>query len=70
MFTYNDILRVAPDAPAEMHPGQKAWVIGITKQEERRGSHFEKFPAGTVYLVEFEDGAAADIHESMLQSDA
>lgn len=66
MFTYNDIVRVKGDAPIEMRPGAKSWVIGLTTQQERRGKHFEQFPAGTVYLVEFEGGEAIDIHESML----
>jgi len=67
MFTYNDIVRVKAGAPAGMRPGHKAWVIGITNDHERDGSHFEQFPAGTVYAVEFEDGAAQDIHETMLE---
>jgi hypothetical protein len=50
-----------------MRPGQKAWVIGITTEHERSGSHFDQFAAGTVYLVEFEGGEALDIHESMLE---
>jgi hypothetical protein len=66
VFTYDDIVRVKADAPPEMHPGARACVIGVTAEHERRGSHFEQFPAGTVYLVEFEDGDAIDIHVSML----
>lgn len=69
MFTYSDTVRVNTNAPAEMRPGVRAWVIGITAQQERRGSHFAQFPAGTVYLVEFEGGDALDIHESMLEAD-
>lgn len=68
MFTYNDIVRIKTDAPGQMRPGARAWVIGITAQHERRGSHFVQFPTGTVYLVEFENGDALDIHESMLES--
>jgi hypothetical protein len=69
MFTYNDIVLVKLAAPAEMRPGQKAWVIGITSENARTGTHFKQFPAGTVYLVEFEDGDALDVHESMLEAD-
>ena len=68
MFNYDDEVRVIPSAPDSLRPGHKAWVIGITTQEMRLGTHFEQFPAGTVYLVEFEDGEATDIHESMLTS--
>jgi hypothetical protein len=65
MFTYDDIVRVRADAPPEMRPGAQAWVIGIATAQERRGSHFKGFPAGTVHLVEFEDGQAIDIHEAL-----
>lgn len=70
MFTYDAIVRIRADSPADMHPGAKAWVIGITTEQEKRGKHFEQFPAGTVYLVEFEGGDAITIHESMLEPDA
>ena len=68
MFTYGDSVLVKANAPAEMRPGQKASVIGITTEHERSGSHFDQFPAGTIYLVEFEGGEALDIHGGMLQS--
>jgi hypothetical protein len=67
MFTYDDIVRVRSDAPVAMRPGEKAWVVGITRHDERQGGHFGDFPAGTVYLVEFEGGEAFDIHESMIE---
>ena len=53
MFTYDDIVRVKADAPAELRPGQRAWVVGITADADRHrlGSHFDQFPVGTVYLV-------------------
>ena len=68
MFTYSDTVLVNADAPAEIRPGQKGSVIGITTEHERSGSHFDQFPAGTIYLVEFEGGEALDIHGGMLQS--
>jgi hypothetical protein len=67
MFTYSDIVLVKTDAPPEMRPGQKAWIIGITTDHQRSGSHFDQFPAGIIYLVEFEGGEASDIHESLLK---
>lgn len=70
MFTYDDIVRVNSNAPREMRPGQRAWVIGITTADERSGDHFDQFPPGTVYLVEFEDGDARDLHETVLGLDA
>jgi hypothetical protein len=68
-FTYSDLVRTSDDAPQQARPGNKASVIGITTQPERRGSHFEQFPPGTVYLVEFEDGHAMDVHESHLRQE-
>jgi hypothetical protein len=70
MFTYDDVVRVKAGAPTDMRPGARAWVVGITAEHERRGSHFEQFPTGVVYLVEFEDGDTLDIHEGMLQREA
>lgn len=65
-FDYDDILKVSDEAPAEHRRGATAWVVGVTPPEQRRGAHFDQFPLGTVYLVEFEDGQALDIHESHL----
>ena len=67
MFTWGDTVIVTSDAPAHMRPGSLASVVGVTSPQERRGSHFEQFPAGTIYLVEFGDGEALDIHENMLK---
>lgn len=67
MFTYGDSVLVKATAPTEMRPGRRASVCGITTGHERSGSHFDQFPAGTVYFVEFEDGEAFDIHEGMLE---
>ena len=66
MLTYNDIVYIDAAAPSEMRPGAKAWVVGITAEQERHGSYFKQFPSGIVYLVEFEDGYALDFHEDML----
>lgn len=63
-FNYDDIVQVTANAPSELRPGEKAWIVGVF--EDRPGKYFEKFPEGTVYSVEFEDGSSADIHESML----
>ena len=67
MFTYDDVVRVRSDAPVEMHPGEKAWVIGITADPERQDGYLGQFPPGTVYLVEVEGGDAFNIHESMIE---
>lgn len=68
MFTYADAVLVELDAPGEMRPGQMAFVIDITTDGEKVGSHFGRFPAGTLYSVGFEGGYAIDVHESMLEA--
>jgi hypothetical protein len=65
-FDYNDTVQVVADAPADLRPGSHASVVGI-EEEPRQGSYYERFPPGTVYLIEFEGGDAVSIHESMLQ---
>jgi hypothetical protein len=67
MLTYDDTVIVKPDAAACFRPGAKGSVVGITPPEQRRGAHFEQFPEGIVYLVEFEDGEALDVHGSWLE---
>jgi hypothetical protein len=67
MLTHGDRVMVKPDAPERFRPGAKAWVIGITPPGERRGTHFEPFPEGVIYLVEFENGEARDVHGSWLE---
>jgi len=66
-FTYDDIVRVKEDAPSSLRPGQKAWVTLVVISEDRLGAYFDQFPSGTVYSIEYEDGSAATIHESVLE---
>ncbi len=65
-FDYSDVVRVVADADEEFRPSAIAWVIGVF-QERPSGEHFASFPDGTVYAVEFEDGEAIDIPETMLE---
>jgi len=65
-FTYDDIVTAKPGAPNELRPGQRAWVVGITEAKDRRGANLKRFPTGTVYLIEFEDGSAIDVAEADL----
>jgi hypothetical protein len=62
MFTYNDTVRVKGDAPLEMRPGARTWVIGVTPNRKGEGAT----SSSSRHLVEFEGGEAIDIHESML----
>ncbi len=36
--------------------------------ERPAGSYFERFPEGVIYTIEFEDGQAVDVHESLLSA--
>jgi hypothetical protein len=45
----------------------QAWIVGVFEGEGRRGTYFERFPPGSVYSVEFEDGASAEVHEDDLE---
>ncbi|WOI54416.1 hypothetical protein [Parvularcula sp. LCG005] len=33
-FTYDDIVKVKDDAPAEFRPGRIAWVIGVMTEKQ------------------------------------
>lgn len=66
-FNYDDVVRVSLSAPNEFRPGSKAWVIGITLNQDRHGIHFNQFTKGVIYLIEYENGEAIDIHESYLE---
>lgn len=65
-FNYDDVVRVRSNAPPELRPGEIAWVVGVFDPRPE-GSYFEKFPAGVVYSVEFEDGVSIEIHENDLE---
>lgn len=65
-FTYDDIVRIAEAADESLRPGSIGWVVGIF-EERPTGEHFSRFPPGVVYTVEYEDGAANEIHESWLE---
>jgi hypothetical protein len=65
-FAYNDIVRVKQDADPQLRR-DRAWVVGIF--EDRPGPYFNKFPAGVVYTIEFEDGTSDEVHEGTLVAD-
>jgi hypothetical protein len=65
-FIYNDIVRAKPEAVPKMR-SDRAWVVGIF--EDRPGPYFDKFPAGVVYTIEFEDGTSEEVHEDNLEAD-
>ncbi|GAB2176086.1 hypothetical protein DLREEDagr8_16440 [Dongia sp. agr-C8] len=52
---YDDVVKFVKDAPANLRPDQKAWIVGIFV--DRPGRFFERFPQGIVYSIEYEDGS-------------
>lgn len=65
-YTWNDIVTAKPSASEELRPGQRAWIVGLSSQDERSGWFLEKFPVGMVYTIEFEDGSSTSAAESDL----
>jgi hypothetical protein len=64
-FTYDDIVMAKQGAAAELRPGERAWIIAVL--EDRRKVPLSQFPPGVVYTMEFEDGAAVNVHEGDLE---
>ena len=67
-FTFDDTVRVKNDAPGPLRGGQKASVIMVFLPQDRKGSHFDQFPTGVVYSIEYADGEATDVHEQFLEA--
>lgn len=65
-FTYGDTVRIVMTAPERLRPGAIAWVIGVFEKRPE-GKYFDQFPTGEVYSIEYEDGEAVDVHESVLE---
>jgi len=66
-FDYNDIVRVQVESASCLveRQGKQAWIVGIFT-ERPGGEYFSKFPPGSVYTIEFEDGSSVEIHENYL----
>lgn len=65
-FDYGDVVRVVQDAEGRFRPTSIAWIIGVFP-EKPSGAHFDSFPDGPIYAIEFEDGEAVDIPEGLLE---
>ena len=63
MFEYDDIVRVRVGADVAAPARAKAWVVGITEADKRVGAYYDRFPAGNIYTIEFEEGSSIDVHE-------
>lgn len=66
-FYYNDIIKVRASAAPDLRPGSRAWIVGVF--DTRPGPYFDKFPAGTVYTIEFVDGTSVEAHELDLEAE-
>jgi hypothetical protein len=66
-FVYDDVIRIRSDAHQKFRSGERAWVVGVITEDRRLGSHYEQFPLGTIYTIEFEDGDSIDIHEDGIE---
>lgn len=66
-FTFDNIVRIRSEAPQELRPDAKAWIVMVHAGPTRWGAYFETFPPGVVYSVEYEDGSSAEIHESLIE---
>lgn len=74
-FTYNDIVKVKATAQycreaggnkkSGLRIGERAWICGIS--ESKAPDLRQSFPSGFIYLIEFEDGDAIDVHEDDLE---
>lgn len=64
-FNFDDVVCVVGGVTKD-RIGAKAWVVGITREDQRTGSYYSRFQPGTVYTVEFEDGDSTDVVESDL----
>jgi len=67
-FDYGSTARIAPSAHKELRQGAPVAIVGITS-ERPEGGHFQRFPPGVVYHVEYADGVSADVHESDLSGE-
>lgn len=67
-YTWNDLVRVASNAPDKWRPGAFASVVGISEESERSGSYLDEFPHGVVYTIEFADGSSVELEEASLEA--
>ena len=65
-YTYSDVVRVKAEVPPPLRAGAVGSVIAVFETRPT-GSHFAEFPQGVVYSIEYDDGAATDVHEDHLE---
>ncbi|MCP3865704.1 hypothetical protein [Marisediminitalea sp.] len=64
-FKIDDTVKTKNLPHLKLYCGQIGSVINVFSKRPE-GKHFEQFPVGTIYAVEFENGDAIDIHENDL----
>ena len=70
LFTYDDTVRVKLGAASHMRPGELASVVGVFLETDKAEKYWAQFPTGPVYTIEFEDGSAVEVPESLLEKGA
>ncbi|GHT99690.1 hypothetical protein AGMMS49960_05620 [Betaproteobacteria bacterium] len=74
-FTYSDAVKVKLSSDPVLKPGQLASIVGAYDKEElKKGGKweggnwfFDRFKPGVVYIIEYEDGSAENVHEDDLE---
>ena len=67
-FDYDDIVRVVDEnITKDPRTRTRAWVVGIQLEETRKRDFLERFPIGTTYTIEFEDGSSMVVAESSIE---
>jgi len=65
-FDWGELVVVSADAPSEYRPGSKAWVVGMSANNESLGRG-RLASLSSVYMVEFEDGSSLEVPGTLLQ---
>jgi hypothetical protein len=65
-FTYDDIVIAAKGARAEVRPGERARVVGVTDDRATANLYYHLLPVEVLYMIQFEDGTQVRASESEL----
>jgi hypothetical protein len=65
-FTWGDTVKVVDNAPPTAKPGSIVSIVGVHDGASRSGEYFDRFPEGTVYSIEYDDGSSIEVPESAI----
>lgn len=63
LLAYDGRLRFSDDAEQHLRSGREAWMIGVFL-DFAAGRYFESIPDLVIYTIRYEDGQAANMHQS------